>query len=135
MNLMQVTLVSRPACGYAGCPAFTPELLIGNTYEPEVLCEDLPRGVTESDIFDSLQFHDNRYAWLGSALQRTSTRFGWEAVALAEIRDLNRHRTGTKWCPLVPKGFYSALDQLPPQFADEHGEQLREVLDFFAVLC
>ena len=94
------------------------------------LSVDLPRGVSENDLCDALQFHDNRYAWLGSALQRTSTRFGWEAVALAEIRDLNRHRTGTKWCPLVPRGFYSALDQLPPQFANEYGDQLRELSTF-----
>lgn len=32
---------------------------------------------------------------------------------MAEIRDLNRHRTGNKHCPLVPQGFYGALDQLP----------------------
>lgn len=86
---------------------------------------DLPPHVTENDIAESLQFHDNRYAWLGSALQRSSTRFGWEAVSFAEIRDLNRHRTGTKWCPPVPQGFYSALDQLPPQFASDFGDKLR----------
>jgi len=58
--------------------------------------------------------HDNRYGWVGSTLRRTAVRFGWDAVALAEIRDLNRHRTGNKHCPLSPVGFYSALDQLPP---------------------
>ncbi len=86
---------------------------------------DLPTGIEESDLCESLAFHDNRYAWLGSSLGRSSARFGWQAVALAEIRDLNRHRTGTKWCPLVPNGFYSALDQLPPHFADEFGTDLR----------
>jgi hypothetical protein len=35
-------------------------------------------------------------------------------MGFAEIRDLNRHRTGTKYCPLVPRGFYFALDQVPP---------------------
>ena len=40
-------------------------------------------------------------------------RFGWQAVALAEIRDLNRHRTGTKTCPLLPQGFYAHLDERP----------------------
>jgi len=94
------------------------------------LSVDLPHGVNESDITKSLQFHDNRYAWLGSALQRSSTRFGWEAVAFAEIRDLNRHRTGTKWCPLVPQGFYAALDQVPPQFEDEFSELLRAFSTF-----
>jgi len=65
------------------------------------------------DFADDLQFHDNRYAWIGDGLRRTGVRFGWEAVALAEIRDLNRHRTGSKWCPLAPRGFYAALDQIP----------------------
>ena len=35
-------------------------------------------------------------------------------MAFAEIRDLNRHRTGTKYCPQVPQSFYAALDQVPP---------------------
>ncbi|MBT3191770.1 MAG: hypothetical protein HN341_04380 [Verrucomicrobia bacterium] len=60
-----------------------------------------------------LQYHDNRYAWMGSTLRRTAVRFGWDAMAMGEIRDLNRHRTGNKYCPLRPVGFYSALEQLP----------------------
>lgn len=77
----------------------------------------LPPGAFESDFnrdfADDLQYHDNRYAWLGAQLRRTAVRFGWQAVGLAEIRDLNRHRTGTKFCPLVPQGFYGALDECP----------------------
>jgi thymidylate synthase ThyX len=65
------------------------------------------------DARGALAHHDNRYAWIGESLRRTSVRFGWDAVAFAEIRDLNRHRTGTKHCPLVPRGFYGALDQVP----------------------
>lgn len=72
-----------------------------------------PSDIQENDIVESLQFHDNRYSWVGNSLQRISVRFGWSAVAFAEIRDLNRHRTGSKYCPLVPQGFYSALDQIP----------------------
>jgi thymidylate synthase ThyX len=72
----------------------------------------LPSNVIEKDLLGALQFHDNRYSWVGSALQRTFVRFGWNAVTFAEIRDLNRHRTGTKHCPFVPRGFYCANDQL-----------------------
>jgi thymidylate synthase ThyX len=61
----------------------------------------------------SLLDHDNRYAYIGSFARRTLVRFSWSAVSFAEVRDLNRHRTGEKCCPLVPKGFYCALDQLP----------------------
>lgn len=72
-----------------------------------------PGGVEESDLVEALQYHDNRYAFIGSSACRTSVRFSWGAVALAEIRDFNRHRTGQKYCPLVPLGFYSAHDQIP----------------------
>jgi thymidylate synthase ThyX len=72
-----------------------------------------PAGVGGADFAAALSRHSNRYSWTGSPLQRTMVRFGWDAVALAEIRDLNRHRTGTKYSTLVPKGFYGAEDQLP----------------------
>ncbi|MDR0532815.1 MAG: FAD-dependent thymidylate synthase [Verrucomicrobiales bacterium] len=72
-----------------------------------------PRDANGQSIARSLDHHENRYAWFGEDIQRTAVRFGWEAVAIAEIRDLNRHRTGTKYCPLVPRGFYGAQDQIP----------------------
>jgi thymidylate synthase ThyX len=72
-----------------------------------------PLGSGPADMIADLAYHHNRYAHLGPTLRRTAVRFGWEAVAFAEIRDLNRHRTGTKHCPLVPVGFYHAADQMP----------------------
>jgi thymidylate synthase ThyX len=72
-----------------------------------------PDGVSAAEIASDLACHDNRYAPIGPSLQRTSVRFAWPAMAFAEIRDLNRHRTGSKYCPLVPQGFYFALDQCP----------------------
>ena len=71
-------------------------------------------GATGADFAAALDFHTNRYAWQGDALSRTAVRFSWDAVAFAEIRDLNRHRTGSKFSSLVPRGFYAAIDQLPP---------------------
>lgn len=73
----------------------------------------LPEGMREPEAARELACHANRYAPIGSGLQRISVRFGWSAIGFAEIRDLNRHRTGTKYCPQVPKGFYAALDQVP----------------------
>lgn len=83
-----------------------------------------PDGANGSLVADALAFHDNRYAFVGDPLRRTAVRFGWQAVAFAEIRDLNRHRTGTKHCPPVPVGFYHAVDQLPPEspVAQERGQ-------------
>jgi thymidylate synthase ThyX len=73
----------------------------------------MPDGVTDADFATDLAFHDNRYAWMGSSLSRTAVRFGWAAVSFAEIRDLNRHRTGSKECPQIPLGFYCATEKLP----------------------
>ena len=87
----------------------------------------LPPGLgeyVEAAFVADLKQHDNRYAWIGETLRRTAVRFGWEAVALAEIRDLNRHRTGTKYCPPVPLGFYGALDQIPAAMSDEQRKRL-----------
>ncbi len=74
----------------------------------------VPEGVTEDELARDLKYHSNRYAPVGSGLQRTTVRFGWSRIAFAEIRDLNRHRPGTKHCPQIPMGFYDAADQLPP---------------------
>jgi thymidylate synthase ThyX len=81
-----------------------------------------PPGVSEAEFAEDLKTHTNRYAPIGSALQRASARFGWSGIAFAEIRDLNRHRTGTKYCPLAPGGFYYAGDQMP---GDADGSTIR----------
>lgn len=72
-----------------------------------------PPEVAPGDFADDLKWHDNRYAWLGTQLQRTLVRCCWRAISMAEIRDMNRHRTGSKYCPLVPCGFYAATEQIP----------------------
>ena len=87
------------------CPAHPPTAFV-ETFAPQEMTADAKH---------DLQFHDNRYAWIGPGLRRTTVRFGWQAVAMAELRDLNRHRTGSKWCPLIPRGFYCAADQLPDE--------------------
>lgn len=69
-------------------------------------------------IHSSLEDRDNRYSIVGDELCRVSVRFGWEAMTMAEIRDLNRHRTGNKYVPLIPKGFYGAQDELPSGLDD-----------------
>jgi thymidylate synthase ThyX len=78
----------------------------------------VPADVTPDEVTRDLGFHSNRYAPVGTGVQRIGVRFGWRAMAFAEIRDLNRHRTGSKYCPLVPQGFYFALEQLPDSSRD-----------------
>ena len=45
----------------------------------------------------------------------TGVCFGWDAVALADLRDLNRHRTGSKFVAWQARGFYGAKDQAPDE--------------------
>ncbi len=74
-----------------------------------------PRDIEERDLVNSLRWYDNRYAYVDSPSRRTAVRFSWTAVSIAEVRDLNRHRTGQKYCELVPVGFYCAEDQAPEE--------------------
>jgi thymidylate synthase ThyX len=68
----------------------------------------------ESVVFtDSCRFRTNRYSPFGSPIARMSVKFAWQGISFGEIRDLNRHRTGTKYCPLIPLGFYGSTDQIP----------------------
>ena len=62
---------------------------------------------------EACKHRTNRYSPFGSVVSRTSVKFAWAGISFGEIRDLNRHRTGTKYCPLLPIGFYGSTDQFP----------------------
>jgi thymidylate synthase ThyX len=66
-------------------------------------------GETQS-LCDALGHRANRYGYQGSATRRMRVTFAWNNMALAELRDLNRHRTGHRFTPLIQAGFY-----LPPE--------------------
>lgn len=57
-------------------------------------------------ISDSLQYRQNRYGHCGASIRRTRVYFGWENIAIAEMRDLNRHRTGYRNSPFTQTGIY-----------------------------
>ena len=61
-------------------------------------------------VAEALRHRGNRYGCCGTALRRMRVAFAWNNIALAELRDLNRHRTGNRHTPLVQTGFY-----LPPE--------------------
>ncbi len=65
-------------------------------------------------IGDAFAGKSDRYSAVGSAVRRVMVRASWNNMAIAELRDLNRHRTGFRQSPLVPVGFY-----LPPGVAHE----------------
>ena len=61
-------------------------------------------------VSESLRHRANRYGQQGMATRRMRATFAWNNLALAELRDLNRHRTGNRYTPLIQAGFY-----LPPE--------------------
>lgn len=61
-------------------------------------------------VAEALRHRANRYGQQGTATRRMRVTFAWNNMALAELRDLNRHRTGHRHTPLIQAGFY-----LPPE--------------------
>jgi thymidylate synthase ThyX len=61
-------------------------------------------------VSEALSHRVNRYGQCGSAMRRMRVTFAWNNLAIAELRDLNRHRTGYRHTPLIQAGFY-----LPPE--------------------
>jgi thymidylate synthase ThyX len=61
-------------------------------------------------VGEALRHRSNRYGQQGQATRRMRVGFAWNNIALAELRDLNRHRTGHRYTPLIQAGFY-----LPPE--------------------
>ena len=75
-----------------------------------------PRGA--SNPIRPLQHRTNRYSRVGREYRRTSVVYTWDAIALAEMRDMARHRPGNKEAWYVPQGHYNAEEEIPA-FASE----------------
>jgi thymidylate synthase ThyX len=72
---------------------------------------DTPPWLTEEQpVAEALRHRANRYGLCGTAIRRMRVTFAWNNLALAELRDLNRHRTGHRYTPFIQAGFY-----LPPE--------------------
>jgi thymidylate synthase ThyX len=69
-------------------------------------------------VADAFAGKENRYSLSGSAVKRMLVRFAWNNIALAELRDLNRHRTGHRFSPLLPVGFYLPAGVSHPRQAE-----------------
>jgi thymidylate synthase ThyX len=85
----------------------------------------------EQSVAESLKHRANRYGYQGTATRRMRVAFAWNNMAVAELRDLNRHRTGHRYTPMIQAGFY-----LPPEIAhashqlllDEQAALTRELM-------
>ncbi len=74
---------------------------------------------------EALRHRANRYGQQGLATRRMRVTFAWNNMALAELRDLNRHRTGNRYTPVVQAGFY-----LPPEIRrEDHAALLKEQME------
>lgn len=86
----------------------------------------------EQPIGEALRHRANRYGYQGTATRRARVSFAWNNMAIAELRDLNRHRTGHRYTPLIQAGFY-----LPPEIThaahqpllDEQAALTRELME------
>ena len=99
------TLISTAYLGgdYVGeCPVETELHLYHGDAPGIVMIEDMAQ-------------HKNRYAPFGTDITRMGVRWSWDGIAMAEVRDVNRHRSGTRFLDLIPRGFHNA-----------HSECLRE---------
>lgn len=73
----------------------------------------------DQDPAEALRDRQNRYGRQGRGVRRMRTTFAWNNIALAELRDLNRHRTGHRCTPLIQAGIY-----LPPEIDVAGHEEL-----------
>jgi thymidylate synthase ThyX len=72
-------------------------------------------------VTEALRHRGNRYGYQGKATRRMRVSFAWNNMAIAELRDLNRHRTGHRYTPFIQAGFY-----LPPEIAAHSHQALLE---------
>jgi thymidylate synthase ThyX len=70
-------------------------------------------------VAEALRHRANRYGYQGVSTRRMRVAFAWNNMAIAELRDLNRHRTGHRYTPLIQAGFY-----LPPGIAHASHQEL-----------
>ncbi len=113
MGLSQLSVDNRPDETWVRVDAEAPPFL------PE-----------DQSAADALRHRHNRYGRVGRALRRMRVTFAWNNLAVAELRDLNRHRTGHRFTPLIQNGFY-----LPPEIdAASHRDLLTRQADLLRQL-
>lgn len=79
----------------------------------------MPKFLSNTESTDEAFSHKtNRYSIVGSDIKRQFVRFAFNNISIAELRDLNRHRSGNRFTPLSPVGFYLASDLLHSNFSN-----------------
>ncbi|MEI8088829.1 MAG: FAD-dependent thymidylate synthase [Opitutaceae bacterium] len=75
-------------------------------------------------VAEALNHRGNRYAQQGTATRRMRVSFAWNNMAIAELRDLNRHRTGHRYTPMIQAGFYLPHEITPAAHAKLLADQM-----------
>lgn len=70
--------------------------------------------ITEESLSQAIMHRENRYSYAGAGVNRIMVRFGWTGLSIGDLRDLNRHRTGSKFFNFIPRGVYLADDTDEP---------------------
>lgn len=87
---------------------------------------------TKEDFANNLTYHYNRYDPFGDVVKMSTVEYGWKAITFAEIRDLNRHRTGSKYLSFKPVGFYWAKDEVIGEVSSilkKNAEKMQTIID------
>lgn len=110
-------------------PAKDSANLTFNYREPSPFCHITGPETMMSDeaITNLCKNHGNRYTGFTEALGQLSVRYGWMGLPLAETRDMNRHRPGSKYFPLSPVGFYAADDEISRVKALQYHQALSDL--------
>jgi len=74
---------------------------------------------------NALATRKNRYSHTGVAIKRQIVTAQWSHMAIAEMRDLNRHRTGFRFSDWGPRGFFIPDETKRILAANEEMEQLK----------
>jgi thymidylate synthase ThyX len=65
--------------------------------------------LSDPSLYSAMCSRKTRYDMCGTESKLQQVAVTWDTMAIAEVRDLQRHRNGTRFCLWAPKGFY-----LPP---------------------
>lgn len=90
--------------------------------------EDAKSSTVNKWFLEDITDRTNRYSLVGESLSMVSVCYGMDAISMGEMRDMNRHRTGSKLAHLVPVGFYTAQDQLPKDITQELSDEYNTLI-------
>lgn len=79
-------------------------------------------------IENALKYRTNRYGYCGLGIRSMIVSYKLNNIAIAELRDLNRHRTGFKYTPLIQTGFYTGTNYNTQLLLDQK-ELLQELME------